>query len=283
LGNIEEGNKRQSLHQQLCKIIRSSKKKSQGVGKCKRQKIKKITLWVLAIASTCIHSEVKAQRNTQVWFDFAVDYPFANQYMFEVETSYQTVLASDSAWHSFGLTPQLEYNALQRVDFSVSTPLSYTVQTTNYNTFESRITLESRIHITQNKRVNTRVVFKGDKRYLYDVMESTWEHSTRLRVKGEATISINGPNLYQDRLWYAIVDYEEYFVVDEQLDERYANRRRARLGAGYRLSYRDRFELIYTLQSSRNEIQGDFLSTDSVIQLRYKMFLNPAKPTAPTK
>jgi hypothetical protein len=255
------------------------------VGKCKHQLLTatEINLRICTLSAIFFCTQVQAQRHTQLWFDFLADYPFANQYLFEVEASYQTVLASDSSWYSFGLSPALEYSAFERVDFSISTPLSYTVQSTNYNTFESRITLESRLHITQNKRINTRLALKADERFLYDVTENEWETSTRLRLKAEATISINGPNLYQDKLWYAILDYEEYFVTDEQLEERYANRRRGRLGAGYRLSYRDRFELIYTLQSSRDEIQGDFVSTDSVIQLRYKMFFNPAKPAGTSK
>ena len=101
-----------------------------------------------------------------------------------------------------------------------------------------------------------------------------------MRLKGEATISINGPNLFRDKLWYAIIDYEQYFVSDQQLEERYANRRRARIGLGYRLNYMHRFEMIYTLQSARDEISESFISTDNVIQLRYKMFLNPAKPSS---
>jgi len=64
------------------------------------------------------------------------------------------------------------------------------------------------------------------------------------------------------------------------LNERFANRRRGRIGLGYRLNYKNRFELIYTRQSSRNEIEGNFISNDNVIQLVYKMYLNPAKVIA---
>ena len=53
-----------------------------------------------------------------------------------------------------------------------------------------------------------------------------------------------------------------------------------RIGVGYRLNYKHRFDLIYTMQSSRNEIEGEFISSDNVIALKYKMFLNPAKPAS---
>jgi hypothetical protein len=111
------------------------------------------------------------------------------------------------------------------------------------------------------------------------IEQQDWDISNRTRLRGEAFIALNGPNLFMDKLWYIFLDYEEFIVLDKQLDERFANRRRGRIGVGYRLDYKNRFELSYTLQSSRNEIDGEFISTDNVIQLRYKMYLNPVRPT----
>jgi len=95
--------------------------------------------------------------------------------------------------------------------------------------------------------------------------------------EGRFLCALTAPNLFKHKLWYVLADYEEYIVLDQQLEERYANRRRARLGLAYRLNYKHRFELSYTLQSARNEIDDDLTRTDNVIQLRYKMFLNPSK------
>lgn len=92
--------------------------------------------------------------------------------------------------------------------------------------------------------------------------------------------SINGPNLFTDKLWYLFADYEEFTVFDQQVEERFANRRRARLGVGYRFTYKHRVDLGYTLQNARNEIDGTFTGADNVIQIKYKMFLNPAKTVA---
>jgi hypothetical protein len=249
------------------------------MGESKR---KSIAQWRVCLFLLCLCViKTSAQNSTQAWFDFQVDYPFKSQYLFEMETSYQTKLTKDSAWRSMNLTPTLQYSYFSSVDFSVTVPLSYTAQTKDYDSFEARPTLEACLHITQNKQVNSRLVFKAEERLFLNLEDDDWETSTRLRLKLEFTIAINGRNLYKDKLWYAITDYEEFFVVDEHLDERYANLRRARIGAGYRLDYKNRFEMIYTLQSSRNEIEEEFTSIDNVVQLRYKMFLNPAKPVPP--
>lgn len=237
-----------------------------------------MSICITCTACICC-SPLRAQQDTQAWFDFIVDYPFASQYLAEIETSYQVMFTGDSTWRSYNLTPTFEYQFFPNIDFIASSPLAYTVQTEDYDSFEARITLETRWHITQNKRVNTRLVLKGEERFFQNIETKDWENSTRLRLMGEATIAINRPNLYHDNLWYAIADYEEFFVTDKELKERYSNRRRARIGAGYRLNYKNRFEMVYTLQASRNEIQDSFQGTDNVLQMRYKIFLNPAKPS----
>jgi hypothetical protein len=251
------------------------------MGKYKCQEIERMAIrwvWTLCITCLCIYKS-GAQQNTQLWLDYQVNYPFAVEYLFQVEASYQTELINDSTWRSANLTPAVEYGHFSSLDLKFYLPLSYTTQTKDYNSFETRPTIEAHLFITQNKRVNTGLLFKVEKRFFFSGEENEWSSSTRVRMKAEATISINERNLYHDNLWYAIVDYEEYVITDRELDERYSNRRRARLGAGYRLNYKNRFEVVYSLQSSRNELEGEFVGTDNVIQLRYKMYLNPAKPS----
>ena len=233
---------------------------------------------LLTLASlTFFSTNLYAQRDDQLWFDVQVDHPFANQYFAEVTTSYQNILSAEDKWRSINVTPTFEYAAFTRFDFLFNAPMAYTLQTTSTNTFEVNPSVGVRFHITQNKRIDTRLIYKFEERFFYQIENSDWSTSTPNRIKAEARICINKPNLSTDNLWYVIFDYEEFIVFDQQLEERYANRRRARLGLGYRLDYRNRFELIYTRQSSRNEIEGDFTGGDNVFQLRYKFFLNPSK------
>lgn len=218
----------------------------------------------------------------QLWLDYQVDLPFANAYLFEVSSSYQTVIDADRKWRSFNVTPTFEWQWLTNLDVLVNVPISRTVQSSDYTSFELDPSLGARLHISQNRRITSSLIFKAEHRYFQNIETSAWEHSNRMRLKGEAFVALNGPNLFQDNLWWAIVDYEEFFVLDEQLDERFSNRRRGRIGVGYRLNYRNRFEMIYTFQSSRDNIGGDFTSLDNVLQLRYKMYLNPSKPLPTT-
>jgi hypothetical protein len=83
-----------------------------------------------------------------------------------------------------------------------------------------------------------------------------------------------------DKLLYSILDGESFIVMDQNVKERFANRYRVRAGIGYRINYNLRFEFVYTLQESRNTIEGDFDTTDHIFRLRLKHYINRAKPSA---
>lgn len=245
-------------------------------GKWKRFKPGVLCLCILI--SLTFSTETISQRNEQLWLDVQLDYPFGGQYLLEATASYQTLISNDGKWYGFSLAPAFEYQGFRRVDLLLNVPFVYTLQTEDVNSVSVDPSLGVRLHITQNKRVNARFILKAEQRMFRQVEANDWDTSNRLRLRGEVWIAINGPNLYQDKRWYAVLDYEEFVVTDQQVEERFANRRRGRIGIGYRHNYANRFELFYTRQSSRNNIDENFISGDNVIQLRYKIYLNPARP-----
>jgi hypothetical protein len=222
---------------------------------------------------------VFAQRDEQLWLEFQTSYPFANRYLLENTTAYQTLLNKDGKWRSISISPTFEYNLIRKLDLLSEVPIGYTKQYQSISTFEITPMVGARYFFSPGKRIDTRFVWRYQVRAFWQIEEKDWDISNRTRLRGEIFISINGPNLFTDNLWYTFLDYEEFVVIDQQVDERYANRRRGRIGLGYRLDYKNRFEVSYTLQSSRDEINSEFYGIDNVIQLRYKMYLNPAKTT----
>lgn len=224
-----------------------------------------------------IFSSAFSQSHEQLWLEFQLSYPFANRYLLENTTTYQTLLNASNKWQAISISPSFEYVLFPSIDLLSEVPLGYTVQADGITSFEIMPMVGARFHITQGKKVDMRILVRHQTRAFHQIEEEDWDVSNRTRFRGEMFISINGPNLFTDKLWYAFLDYEEFVVLDQQLDERYANLRRARVGLGYRLNYKHRFEISYTLQSSRNEIEGEFVSIDNVIQAKYKMYLNPAK------
>lgn len=233
-------------------------------------------IWTfLALATTC--SVALAQPGQQVWLDYQVDYPFANRYLLEAVGSSQTILTNQNKWRNLGLTPTFEFVAVTKLDLTFDMPLSYTIQSDTVNSVGIDPTLGFRFHITQNKRIDSRFVFRWERRSFKQVNSDEWEKSNRVRLKLEMWISLNAPSLFTDKLWYAVVDYEEFLITDQALDERFSSRRRGRVGIGYRKDYRNRFELFYGRQASRNEIDESFNRDNNIVSLRYKMYLNPPR------
>lgn len=230
------------------------------------------------IALLGMNLSAKAQNDEQLWLELQTSYPFANQYLLENTTSYQTLLKKEGKWRSFALSPTFEYSILTRLDLLSEIGIGYTNQAEGISTFELSPMVGARFFITQNRRIETRLVWRYQVRSFYTFEQSGWDVSNRTRLRAEIFISLNGPNMFTDNLWYTFLDFEEFFVLDKQVDERYANRRRARIGIGYRLNYSHRFDLGFTLQSARNELEGSFVSTDNVIQLKYKWFFNKPQP-----
>jgi len=222
----------------------------------------------------------RAQTGQQLWLEWQTSYPFANRYLAENTVSYQTLMSGGEKWRSFNLSPTFEFVLTPKIELTAEVPLGWTRQNNAVSSFEISPLLGARFHITQGKRVDVRILTRFQSRNFHQIEGDVWEHKGRFRLKGEVLISINRPNLFTDKLLYAILDYEEFIVVDQQVNERYANLHRARAGLGYRLSYKHRFDLIYTWQYSRNELGGDFNQIDGVIQVKYKMYLNPSPATA---
>jgi len=222
---------------------------------------------------------VWAQTGTQLWAEWQISYPYGTRFLVENTFAYQTLLSKGESWTSLSISPVFEFTWLPAVELVSEIPIGRTRQTDSKSSFEISPIVGARFHITQNRRFNTRILTRYQSRNFQDMETGEWEFKGRIRLKGELWVSINGPNLFVDKLWYAFADYEEFLVIDEQVNERYANLRRARLGIGYRLSYKHRFDLAFTLQKSRDEINNQFESIDNVIQLKYKMYLNPPKNT----
>ncbi|MDL5048717.1 DUF2490 domain-containing protein [Oscillatoria amoena NRMC-F 0135] len=218
-------------------------------------------------------------QDQQLWLEYQLSYPFGGRYLFENTSAYQTLLSKEDKWRSISISPVFEYVLLTRIELLSELPIGYTQQKEGASSFELMPMVGARFHLTQNKRIDTRFLWRYQFRYFHQIEAEDWEVSNRTRLRAEAFISLNGPNLFSDKLWYLFLDYEEFLVFDQQVSERYANRRRARIGMGYRFNYKHRLDLGYTWQSSRNEIEDSFISTDGVIQLKYKIFLNPATPS----
>jgi len=222
---------------------------------------------------------LRAQTNLQMWDEYMLNYPFANSFNLENAFTYSTVIGTPK-WRALDYGATLEWSVTNRIDVIGSTVFSYTNQTESYNTFELRPALGTRIYLTPNNRIQTRLLMRVEQRNFKNLETKDWTQEYRPRFRAESIIPINKKSYYEDKMWYGITDVEWLMKTDD-VEERFANRFRWRIGAGYRLSYNLRFEFLYMLQQSRNTIEDDFESSDNIFRFRIKQYLRKSKPSSP--
>lgn len=215
----------------------------------------------------------------QMWNEYMLNMPFANQYNIEFAATYATALESPK-WRALDLQITPEVALTQHIDVLAAVLYSNTIQNAELSTSEVRATIGTRLHFTPNARVQTRLLLRLEQRNVIDQESSEWDHSTRSRVRAETVFPLNRDSMYAgDKLIYGVTDLEYFFVVDQDIRERFANRMRVRAGLGYRVSYGLRLELMYTLQLSKNTVEDQFNTTDNILRVRIKQYLNKSRPT----
>lgn len=220
----------------------------------------------------------KAQSPTkQVWTEYMLNYSFANSFNIENAFTYSTLIGTPK-WRALDYSPTLEWSLNQYIDIVAQTLFSYTLQTESTSTFEVRPTVGTRILFTPNKRIQTRLFLRLEQRNFKDLETKEWEQVYRPRARAEMVIPINKDSYFKDKLWYVITDIEWLYKI-EDVQERFANRIRWRIGGGYRLSYNLRFEVLYMLQRSKDVINDNYETSDNIFRFRLKQFLRKNKPS----
>jgi hypothetical protein len=216
--------------------------------------------------------------NEQVWYEYMLNYPFANSFNLENAFVYSTLLGTPK-WRAIDYSAALEWSINQNVDLIGQAVVSYTNQTESYNTLELRPIVGTRLYFTPNQRIQTRLLIRLEQRNFQNLETKEWSQVARPRIRGEVIIPINRKSIYEDKLWYAMTDIEWLYNV-EDVEERFANRFRWRIGGGYRLTYTMRFEFLYMLQLSKNQIGEEFDTSDNIFRFRVKQYLRKTKPSS---
>ncbi|MBX2964398.1 MAG: DUF2490 domain-containing protein [Cyclobacteriaceae bacterium] len=233
---------------------------------------------ILVFILSAVHATVCTGQSNQTWIEYMLNFPFANSWNVELASTYATVMEQPK-WRSFDIQVTPEYSISQHFDLMGALYFGETFQNKSITTMEVREMLGTRIHFTPNKRILTRLLIRLEQRNQRDQETMVWSHSTRSRLRAETVIPLNKPTMFAgDKLWYSVVDVEAFLIKDQDVQERFANRLRVRAGLGYRVSYALRLEFMYTLQQSKNTLDGDFFTSDNIFRFRIKQYLNKSAP-----
>ena len=229
---------------------------------------KGLCLSLFCFNALAIHAQ---EVSTQMWYEYMLNLPFGKNYNMENAFTYSTT-ATGPLWRAYDYSLCLEKSINSHLDLLAQSVFSYTNQTSTFNTFEVRPIVGGRIHFTPNRRIQTRLLLRLEYRNFKNLDTKSWSHVVRPRARAEVIFPINNASYSSDKTWYAITDLELLYNV-EDVRERFANRLRIRIGGGYRLNHKFRFEVLFMSQQSREAIESQFETTDNIFRIRIKHFL----------
>ncbi len=154
----------------------------------------------LLLALACVIGIPRSGRaqstNEQLWFEYMLNFPFANSFNLENVLTYSTLLNTPK-WRAVDYSPTLEFSLTNNIDLLAGGTLSYTDQTEDYDTFEGRLMVGTKIHFTPNSRILTRLQIRFEQRNFKNLETNTWETVYRPRARAEFLIPINRKTFFR--------------------------------------------------------------------------------------
>lgn len=221
-------------------------------------------------------SQVRAQEDVtgQVWVDFLTDYYVHSNHLLELEVGPKALFSGGQRWAELTLTPAYEWVVGHRFELVARTLFSWVRQNSALSTFEIRPILGFRLYILQpsEHRFMVRDFNRVESRNIRYSRSGEWDTTWRYRNRLEAQIALNHDHLADDHTSYLLADVEAFVNLGRAAEERFNDNWRIRSGVGYRLKYQWRFELLYTLQLSKDTLLASFETSNHIVRLRLKFY-----------
>lgn len=210
----------------------------------------------------------------QVWVDFLTDWYVTSDHLLELEVGPKALFSGGQSWAELTLTPAYEFVVGHRFELVARTLFSWVRQNNQLSTFEIRPVLGFRLYVLQasEHRVMVRDFNRVESRNIRYDTSGDWDSTWRYRNRLEGQIAINHEHLADPHTLYLLTDAELFVNLGRAAEERFNDNWRFRAGVGYRLKYEWRFELLYTLQLSRDTLFADFETSNHIVRLRFKFF-----------
>jgi len=242
-------------------------------------------LLVLAVSDR-VRAQGGTGPSTQVWANFTPGRTIGERWYMELDVEPKWQVTSGEEWRNLDLTPLVEAYPFSWLDLESEATVGRTHQRDGLDTFEvtprvgARFNLfakfaravrarEDRLPLTR-LAISTLVRLEWRNFFYSDATPD--RHEWRFRVRLEGKVALNHPRLTDDRTFYGIGDIEYYAPMGDDVEERYVNKVRVRLGAGYRSSKSTRLEVLYIRDWNRKAPGASAAEDTQAIDVRLKRF-----------
>lgn len=237
------------------------------------------------LAVLLVAPRVSAQTTTQFWGNITLDWIKSDRLTYSLDIEPKVLLSAppdQPGWRNLDLTPLAEYSVTKWLDLVGDGIVGFTHQTDDVSSSELTLRGGARFHLfSRQDRVIRREHPSRRRLVIRDLVRAEWrkffytndqpnDSSGRFRNRFELLYPINRPNLTADGTLHAIADWEWFAPITEDPKERFANRQRVRLGAGYRRDRAWRYTALYIRTRSRDTTDEPFATTEHIINVQVK-------------
>ena len=180
------------------------------------------------------------------------------------------------------MTPAVEYYPNRWMDVVGETAIARTRQSNELSSVEVTPRLGVRLHLLSNLRtmrpgprplgrVSVANLSRVEWRNFWYSDDTPASHESRFRNRIELKVRLNHEELSRDKTAFLIADFEFFVPLSDDVSERFATKRRTRMGLGYRRDSKWRFELLFIRDGTRTTDAGRFAVAANIVDFRTKV------------
>jgi hypothetical protein len=221
----------------------------------------------------------------QLWGNFSFCFPQTQKWSLQADLNPKMEVANEMEWWRVDIVPKIEYYPLSWIDLVGELGGGYSHQTDKLKAYEFSPRIGLRFYLLGNlwhysrlgeriplSRLKLSTLIRYEFRNLWYNADIKNEHLSRLRVRVKVRLAINNKMLYFDKTFHIFADGEAFANVEESVSEIFSSKLRLRLGAGYRLNYKNRFQVMVIYDLARNTIEINPDVNTIALNFQYKLY-----------
>jgi hypothetical protein len=251
-------------------------------------RVVRITVASLAILGAVSTGTAHGQEaSNQIWANVILALPQkSDNWYFEIDVEPKLQVKGDQKWANTDATGLVEFYPFRWLDVTGELVGGFTVQNDDVQTLELTPKLGLRLHLISNirelpkvgqfaSRLGLALLLRiEDRNFWYfgtgavEDFSSEWRFRPRLEVR----FGINRADRSVPGTWYLFTDAEAFVPLNDKTQETFATKWRFRIGPGYTLNSKWRFELLYIRDGARNTLEEDFWTDVHIVDFRFRHY-----------
>lgn len=227
--------------------------------------------------------EARSETSNQIWGNLTLDYAHGERLLLEVDLEPKAQYSGTDTWRGIDVTPAIEFSSNRWIELVGEAAFARTKQSNAVTSTEVTPRFGVRVHFLNNVRtmlpgrhrlgrVGIANLSRIEWRNLWYSDDTPASHETRFRNRVELKVGLNHAEVSLDKTLYFLADYEIFVPLSDDVPERFATKRRARVGLGYRRDRKWRFEALYIRDGTRQTQGGSFATSANIVDFKVKVF-----------